>query len=359
MEDKQANRPLQGTDEFFRSIFENAQIGIGIYNIQSGEHFSNHAMHQMLGYSQEELRRTEQWDRIVHPDEREVGAQRYGEMVQGKHDEDEWEQRFIRRDGGVVIAGGRFKLIRDAEGKPLHIVALNEDITERRRSAEALAASERLFRSIFENAQIGISFFNIDGRAVFTNRAFQEMLGYTEKELSQLEKWDEIIHPDERVSGAERYAALVQGKHEKDEWEQRFIRHDGRLVVTSSRFSLIRDEAGIPQYVAALTEDITESRRVQEERNRVTQQMQMLLESTGQGIYGIDLHGKCTFINRAASEMLGYSPGEALGRTMHDLIHHHKGDGSNYPAEDCPVYRALQKGEGCCLDTEVLWRRDG
>ncbi|HEX8892742.1 MAG TPA: PAS domain S-box protein, partial [Terriglobales bacterium] len=188
---------------------------------------------------------------------------------------------------------------------------------------------------------------------------FQEMLGYTEKELSQLEKWDEIIHPDERVSGAERYAALVQGKHEKDEWEQHFIRRDGRLVVTSARFSLIRDEAGIPQYVASLTEDITESKRAQEERNRVTQQMQMLLESTGQGIYGIDLRGKCTFINRAASEMLGYSPGEALGQTMHDLIHHHKGDGSNYPAEDCPVYRALQKGEGCRLDTEVLWRRDG
>ena len=194
MEDKRANRALQGTDEFFRSIFENAQIGIAIYNIQSGEHFSNHAMHEMLGYSKEELRRTEQWDQIVHPDEREVGAQRYAEMVQGRRDEDEWEQRFIRRDGGIVIAGGRFKLIRDGEGKPLHIVALNEDITERRRSAEALAASERLFRSIFENAQIGISFFNIDGQAVFTNRAFQEMLGYTEKELSQLEKWDEIIY---------------------------------------------------------------------------------------------------------------------------------------------------------------------
>ena len=59
---------------------------------------------------------------------------------------------------------------------------------------------------------------------------------------------------------------------------------------------------------------------LQEERNRVTQQMQMLLESTGQGIYGIDLQGKCTFINRATCEMVGYRPDEALGRNMHDLV---------------------------------------
>ena len=95
-------------------------------------------------------------------------------------------------------------------------------------------ASERLFRSIFENAQIGISFFNVDGQAVFTNRAFQEMLGYAEKELRHLEKWDEIIHPDERASGAERYGELVQGKREKGEWEQRFVHHDGRAIVRLS-----------------------------------------------------------------------------------------------------------------------------
>ena len=220
-------------------------------------------------------------------------------------------------------------------------------------------ASERLFRSIFENAQIGISFFNIDGQAVFTNRAFQEMLGYAEKELSHLEKWDEIIHPDERASGAERYGELVQGKRERGEWEQRFVHHDGRAIVTSARFSLIRDTSGKPQYVASLTEDITESRRAQEERNRLTRRMQLILESTGQGIYGIDLEGKCTFINRATCELVCCRPEETLGQNMHELVHHHKPDGSVYPVDQCPVYRAIKKGEGCRVDDEVMWRRDG
>jgi len=98
---------------------------------------------------------------------------------------------------------------------------------------------------------------------------------------------------------------------------------------------------------------------LQEERDRVTQEMKMLLESTGQGIYGIDLQGNCTFINRATCEMIGYRPEEALGRNMHELVHHHKPDGSAYPVDECPVYRAFKKGEGCRVDTEVIWRRDG
>jgi PAS domain S-box-containing protein len=205
-------------------------------------------------------------------------------------------------------------------------------------------ASEQFFRSIFENAQIGISFFNIDGSTVFSNRALHEMLGYTGEELSHVEKWDAIIHPDERAFGAERYAELVQGKHDNDEWEQRFVRKDGSIVVANGRFSLLRDAAGKPQYVASLTEDITESKRAQEERNRIAKQMEMLLESTGQGIYGIDLQGNCTFINRATCGLIGYRAEELLGRKMHDLMHHHKPDGSVYPIEECPVYRACKKG---------------
>jgi PAS domain S-box-containing protein len=220
-------------------------------------------------------------------------------------------------------------------------------------------ASEKFFRSIFENAQIGISFLNIDGSTVFSNRALHEMLGYSEEELSQFEKWDEIIHPDERTSGAERYVELVQGKRDNDEWEQRFVRKDGSIMVANGRFSLLRDGTGKPQYVASFTEDITESKRAQEGRNRIAQQMEMLLESTGQGIFGIDLEGKCTFINRAACELLGYRAEELLGRKTHDVMHHHKLDGSVYPIEECPVYRACKKGEGCCIDLEVIWRRDG
>jgi two-component system, sensor histidine kinase and response regulator len=228
-----------------------------------------------------------------------------------------------------------------------------------KRPEKTVHGNDKLFRAIFENSQIGISFFNIAGQAVFTNRAFQEMLGYSEKELSRLEKWDELIHPDERASGYQRYAELVQGKREKDEWEQRFVRRDGSIVVTNARFSLIRDAGGKPQYLTSLTEDITERKRADEERQLLTRRMQLILESTGQGIYGIDLEGRCTFVNRATCEMVGYRADEAVGRNMHYLVHHHKLDGSPYPVEQCPIFRAFIKGKGCRIDTEVIWHRDG
>src|SRR5215471_5168051 len=125
--------------------------------------------------------------------------------------------------------------------------------------------SDQLFRSIFENAQIGISFYRIATGEIFPNRALQEMLGYSEKELGRLERWDDISHPDDRASSAERYGELVQGKREKDQWEQRLIRRDGYIVVTSVRFFLLRDTEGKPQYVAALQEDITERKRLEAE----------------------------------------------------------------------------------------------
>ena len=85
-----------------------------------------------------------------------------------------------------------------------------------------------------------------------------------------------------------------------------------------------------------------------------------LLEALGEGVYGVDLHGRCTFANRAAVDLLGYgSRAELIGRHMHALIHHTRPDGSAYPAEDCPLLRTFATGEPVLLDDELLWRKDG
>lgn len=88
-------------------------------------------------------------------------------------------------------------------------------------------------------------------------------------------------------------------------------------------------------------------------------QLEMLLESTGDGIYGVDLNGRCIFINQAGAALLGYSPDEVLGRNMHYLIHHSYADLRLMPVEQCHIYRAFSQGCGVRVDDEVLWRRDG
>ncbi len=90
-----------------------------------------------------------------------------------------------------------------------------------------------------------------------------------------------------------------------------------------------------------------------------TPRLRLLLESTGEGIFGIDTDGRCTFINRAGAQMLGWPAEQVLGRNMHGLIHHTHGDGSHYPEADCPIFNAFRQGLPCRIDSEVLWRADG
>jgi PAS domain S-box-containing protein len=85
----------------------------------------------------------------------------------------------------------------------------------------------------------------------------------------------------------------------------------------------------------------------------------LLLESLGEGIFGIDLDGRCTFVNPAALGLLGYRTEMVLGRNMHELVHHTHADGRHYPECDCPIFKAFRLGQPCRIDDEVLWRADG
>ncbi|MHB1534654.1 MAG: putative bifunctional diguanylate cyclase/phosphodiesterase [Acidimicrobiales bacterium] len=87
--------------------------------------------------------------------------------------------------------------------------------------------------------------------------------------------------------------------------------------------------------------------------------LELLLECAAEGIYGIDLQGRFTFVNRSAAEMLARSPSDLVGHNAHEVVHHSHADGSPYPMEECPIFRAFRSGRGCRVDDEVLWRSNG
>jgi len=85
----------------------------------------------------------------------------------------------------------------------------------------------------------------------------------------------------------------------------------------------------------------------------------LLLDSVGEGIYGVDIQGDSIFANPAACKMLGYEEGELIGQPMHAAIHHSYPDGTPYPREDCHMYKAFEDVHTHHVMDEVLWRKDG
>lgn len=90
------------------------------------------------------------------------------------------------------------------------------------------------------------------------------------------------------------------------------------------------------------------------------EKLRLILDSAGEGIYGLDVEGRCTFCNKSSLYLLGYaSPDDLIGKNMHTQIHHSLPDGTHAPVEDCCIYRAIRRGEKIHIDRDVMWRADG
>lgn len=199
-------------------------------------------------------------------------------------------------------------------------------------------------------------------RIVLWNPAAEAILGYQAEEAVGM-LVEELVPPELRDlhrEGIRRYGATRRGElveaHKPVELQA--IRKDGRKIDIELVFAPL-DESPGGVFVAAFIRDVTDRKQLQRGAERALSSMRLILESTGEGIYGIDLAGNCTFMNIAAEEMIGYRGDEVLGRNMHDLIHHSKPDGSPYPVEECPIFRSFTLGRGCRIDDEVMWRKDG
>ncbi|NWF36276.1 HD domain-containing phosphohydrolase [Mariprofundus sp. KV] len=106
--------------------------------------------------------------------------------------------------------------------------------------------------------------------------------------------------------------------------------------------------------------DISERKFAERALKASEERTRLLLDSTAEAIYGIDRDGLCFLANASCLEILGYEDhSELIGKNMHELIHHSRSDGTIYPIDECPVYRALETGEESHVDDEVIWRKNG
>lgn len=89
------------------------------------------------------------------------------------------------------------------------------------------------------------------------------------------------------------------------------------------------------------------------------QQWQAVLDSAGEGIWGVDMSGKCTFVNHMATKIMGFESEELLGGDIHELVHHHDSDTGNFPAGKCLIFDALRRNTPLNNLSDTMFRKDG
>lgn len=233
------------------------------------------------------------------------------------------------------------------------------DITERKVAEEALRESQQLFQSAFQHAGVGMALNDLDGHWLQVNPALCDFLGYSSSELLAT-NFQAVTHPDDLQQSLLSLRQLIARTQRVYQLEKRYLHKDGHVVWGLLTVSPVCDSEGNPVYVVAQIQDISKRKQAQDDLREREAQLQLLLDSTAEAIYGIDLDGKCTFSNRACLKLLGYhDPVDMLGKNMHTLVHHSHGDGSPFAVEECRIYRTFSQGGATHCDSEVLWKADG
>lgn len=211
-------------------------------------------------------------------------------------------------------------------------------------------------QQIADSNIIGIKFGKRDGTIVDANDEFLRMVGYTREDLDAGRlNWIKMTPPEWGVA-ARLAARQIDDIGKVAPFEQEYFRKDGtRVPVLIGIVATPEPEADGLCFVM----DLTERKESEKDLDRLMVERFAMLDSVGDGIFGLDMEGRCTFINPAGVRMLGYGAEECRGQNMHVLVHSKRADGSPYPAEDCPAAQALRRCVELRVDEEVLWRKEG
>jgi PAS domain S-box-containing protein len=214
-----------------------------------------------------------------------------------------------------------------------------------------------------------IYMMDTSGHVISWNEGARRIKGYSADEILG-QHFSIFYTPDARLRKKpehEMTMALKEGRYEEEGWR---VKKDGSLFWADVIISPVYDRPGKLLGFAKITRDLSERRKRDEEIFRLnnelsrqlderTSELKNILEAVGEGIYGLDADGKLTFMNEAASKMLGWKPAELLGRNVHELIHHSREDRTPYPIEECLIYNSLKDGKHHNTLEDILWRKNG
>ncbi len=261
---QRAVEALRVSEERFRSYFELGLIGMAITAPTLEILEVNDELGKILGYSGDELR-GKKWTEFTHPDDIAASEAQYARISSGASDGYSQEKRYLHKDGRVVFATLAVRCARRPDGAVDYLIALVQDITERKQAERALVESEARFRALAENIQevFWITRPNRPGMD-YVSPGYERIWGRTCASLyaAPLE-WLQSVHPDDR----DRIQAAVKAKQEAGTYDEeyRILRPDGSERWIRDRAFPVRGPDGTLQHMVGVAEDITESKRLHEQ----------------------------------------------------------------------------------------------
>ena len=316
-ERKKVEQAIKESEAIFHALFEKNQAIILLLDVEDKNLpivDANEAAVKYYGYSKETLLKMTIMDlNTLPPDEvrkRMAAARRQNKKVfQFKHRLACGEIRETESYSGPIDVFGR---------KLVYVVI--QDISERKKMERALRESEEQFRTIFEQAPIGVAMIGLDLKVLKANRAYCETLCYTEHELKRM-KMTDFIHPYDLDEILMLKHKLAGGDIPSFEMEKRFIKKDGGVVYGILRISLIYSGEGEPFYFLSQLLDITERKKAEEALKESEVRYRNLAENSPNAII-VHCDGKIVYANNQAMKILKYSSDKDFsGKDVIDLVH--------------------------------------
>jgi PAS domain S-box-containing protein len=310
----EAQAHLRASEQRYRSLFDSVPIGLYRSTPEGRIVDANDALVQMLGYpSREKLLETPVQALFCDPADR----QRWQAEMDAKDVVSYFVTQLKRYDGTPIWVVDRVRVVRDPQGTILYYDGSLVDITEQRRSEEALRASEARYRALVESSPDGIGIHQ-DGRIVFVNPAGARLLGAQNPDELVGKPIEDIIHPDYREVVRERIQRSLATGQPAPPLTEKFIRLDGTVIdVEVTAVPIIWEGRPAMQVVFR---DITERKRMEEQLKASEERYRDLFENANDGIYILDRAGRIVSFNRKAEEITGYTVEEVRGQSYTLLV---------------------------------------
>ncbi|UFS69920.1 PAS domain S-box protein [Geomonas sp. RF6] len=235
--------------------------------------------------------------------------------------------------------------------------AFNAVLSELDAQKGELQRQLRFFRALIDTIPFPLFYKDTSGVFLGCNEAFERAFGMPMERL--VGKMASDFQPDHLAEIYQKADEALLRERGVQVYEARVAFADGTEHDVIFHKGIYPAADGSPGGIVGSLLDITERKRSEEAHDKTRRQMQLILDTVEEGIYGLDLEGRVTFINPAAAIMSGFSQEELLGSHQHSTIHHSRENGGVYPVEECPIYATFRDGMTHHADDEVFWRKDG